>query len=76
VSSTAVRLWIQDALREIAARVYERATGVYCEDCGLDLTLTPEQLEALKKWGNPVRRQPCTANEDGLHRIAGGQLAS
>jgi hypothetical protein len=46
-----------------------------CEDCGLDLTLTPEQLEALMKWGNPVRRQPCTANEDGMHRVSDEQLA-
>lgn len=45
-----------------------------CEDCGLDLTPTEAQLEALRRFGNPLRRQPCTANEDGAHRVSDEQL--
>jgi hypothetical protein len=44
--------------------------GDHCDECGLDLTPTPEQLEALVRWGNPLRRQPCLKTASGLHRVA------
>lgn len=40
-----------------------------CVVCGKDLTPTPEQLEALRKFGNPLRREPCLLTENGLHRV-------
>lgn len=45
-----------------------------CEACGADLTPTPEQLAALKRFGNPLRRPPCLETPDGLHRVSDEQL--
>lgn len=45
------------------------ATPVCCVICGKDLTPTPEQLEALRRFGNPLRREPCLLTEDGAHRV-------
>lgn len=42
-----------------------------CDACGVSLTPTPEQLRALERWGNPLRRQPCLETENGLHVVAG-----
>lgn len=40
-----------------------------CSECGIDLTPTQPQLDALVRWGNPIRRQPCLETESGLHRV-------
>lgn len=45
-----------------------------CFMCGKDLTPTSEQLEALRRFGNPLRREPCLLSEDGLHRVDDMQL--
>jgi len=41
-----------------------------CVECGADLRPTPEQIEALMRWGNPLRRAPCLKTPSGLHRVA------
>jgi len=41
--------------------------GPRCSACGMSLTPTPEQLRALKRFGNPLRRPPCLQTESGLH---------
>lgn len=43
-----------------------------CAECGADLRPTPEQIEALERFGNPLRRPPCLKTASGLHRIAKG----
>lgn len=45
-----------------------------CVICGEDLTPTPEQLEALRRFGNPLRRPPCLLTENGLHRVDAEQI--
>lgn len=45
-----------------------------CVICGKDLTPTPEQLEALRKFGNPLRREPCLLTEDGQHRVDADEM--
>ncbi len=40
-----------------------------CVICGKDLTPTQEQLQALWKFGNPLRREPCLLTANGLHRV-------
>jgi hypothetical protein len=47
-----------------------------CDDCGLDLTLEPWQIQWVIEHGNPVPRPPCPVNEDGAHRVGDGQLAA
>jgi hypothetical protein len=45
------------------------STGPHCRACGLDLTPTPEQREALERFGNPLRRPPCLQTASGLHEV-------
>lgn len=45
-----------------------------CVICGADLTPTPEQIEALRRFGNPLRRPPCLLTENGLHRVDAEQI--
>lgn len=42
---------------------------VTCDACGMDLTPTPEQIRALHRFGNPLRRQPCLETKSGLHVV-------
>jgi len=41
-----------------------------CVECGADLRPTPEELEAVVRFGNPLRRPPCLKTASGLHRVA------
>lgn len=43
--------------------------GNVCVECGMDLTPTQAQIDAVIRWGNPLRRQPCLETESGLHRV-------
>ena len=52
----------------------DRERTYVCDDCGYDLTLTPTQVAALLRWGNPVQRPPCPKNLDGQHRVSDEQL--
>ena len=52
----------------------DRLTTYRCEACGADLTPTPEQIRALQRFGNPLRRPPCLETEDGFHVVSDNQL--
>jgi hypothetical protein len=55
----------------LAARLAtgDEMSGLHCIICGKDLTPTPAQLAALKRFGNPLRREPCLLTPDGAHRV-------
>jgi len=46
-----------------------------CVKCGADLRPTPAELEAVVRFGNPLRRTPCLKTASGLHRVAKVELA-
>lgn len=56
--------------RECVETSIPSLAGPRCDACGLSLTPTPEQLRALERFGNPLRRVPCLETEDGLHVVA------
>lgn len=62
----------------MSADAYGGVVPVTCEACGMDLTPTPEQIRALLRFGNPLRRQPCLETENGLHIVPreAGQLCT
>ena len=45
-----------------------------CDACGRDLTPTPDEIRALQRFGNPLRRPPCLETDDGLHIVSDAQL--
>lgn len=52
-------------------REYVKATEKpVCELCGMILTPKSEELLALTRFGNPLRRPACLESPDGLHRVA------
>lgn len=43
--------------------------GPWCDECGLDLSMSQEQMWHIEKYGNPLPRPPCPGNtESGMHR--------
>lgn len=42
-----------------------------CDACGEPLTPTPEQIRALHRFGNPLRRSPCLETENAMHVYRG-----
>lgn len=46
----------------------------YCDACGRNLTPTAEELQALSRWGNPLRRPPCLETESGYHLVDPEQI--
>lgn len=58
----------------LEARVAKNAPGAVCDACGLDLTPTPEQMAALHRFGNPLRRPPCLETESGHHVVGDRQF--
>lgn len=44
--------------------------GPWCDNCGLDLSLSDEQVAYIRVHGSPIPRPLCTANQDGMHRCS------
>ena len=75
--SAAQRREKQAALRRMLRNVRDRSPfarrvpkNMRCVECGADLRPTPEQIDALVRFGNPLRRPPCLKTTSGLHRVA------
>ncbi len=47
---------------------------IRCEDCGIDLTLTEFEVRRVRRSGNPLYRPPCSARDNGAHRVSDAQL--